>query len=201
MYIPLSALQHYVFCPRQCALIHNGGIWADNYLTATGNQLHKRVDSGQHETRGNMRYGRNVPVASEKYGLTGKLDLLEYDRVSGLYTPVEYKKGRPKDDLSDLVQLCAQALCIEEMCNVSVAEGAFWYWGIRKRVRVPIDQSLREKTSTIIDKVKELLSSGITPAACFSRACRSCSLEEACMPKLACDQSSAYMQKIFEGGS
>ena len=110
--IPLSALQHYAFCPRQCALIHNEQAWAENYLTAQGKALHERVDSGAPETRKCVRFERTVHVSAEKLGISGVLDLVEVDTKTGRLKPVEYKRGKPKPDPMDEIQLCAQGLCL-----------------------------------------------------------------------------------------
>lgn len=196
--IPLSALQHYVFCPRQCALIHLEQVWADNYLTAHGNQLHERVDQGEPETRKGIRFERGVAVAAPRLGLTGKLDLLEYDRHAGQYTPVEYKRGRPKQDDSDAVQLCAQALCIEEMTAQPVATGALWYWQTRKRVELAIDDALRQKTLAVIADVHMLLKAGDTPQAKWTPACKACSLLDLCHPKLGgVGKTRRYLSELF----
>ena len=116
--IPISALQHYAFCPRQCAYIHIEQLWQDNFLTAKGNQLHARVHSNDAEQRGDLRTERGVQVYSAQYGLTGKLDLLEIKTDPEQLTPVEYKRGKPKRDDCDRIQLCAQVLCLEEMRGV-----------------------------------------------------------------------------------
>ena len=131
--IPISALQHYTFCPRQCAYIHIERIWQDNYLTALGNQLHERVHGNEAETRGKLRTERGVQVSSEKLGITGKLDLLEIKTSPYALTPVEYKRGKPKIDDCDRIQLCAQALCLEEMRSITIPRAAIWYWQVRKR--------------------------------------------------------------------
>ena len=129
--IPLSALQHYAFCPRQCALIHNEQAWAENYLTAQGKALHERVDSGEPETRKGVRFERTVHVSAEKLGISGVLDLVEVDTKTGRLKPVEYKRGKPKPDPMDEIQLCAQGLCLEEMTGQTVSEGALWYMQTR----------------------------------------------------------------------
>nr|WP_321382351.1 CRISPR-associated protein Cas4 [uncultured Vibrio sp.] len=199
--IPLSALQHYVFCPRQCALIHNEQAWADNFLTAQGIQLHERVDHGEPETRKGIRYERGVAVAAPTLGLTGKLDLLEYNKKSHCYIPVEYKRGRPKIDDCDTIQLCAQALCIEEMTSASVTTGALWYWQTRKRCEVAIDDALRHKTLTTIADVKQLLLEGKTPKAKWGSTCKACSLIELCYPKLLSrDKTKRYLSALFATG-
>ncbi|EFE50029.1 CRISPR-associated protein Cas4 [Neisseria elongata] len=144
--IPLSALQHYAFCPRQCALIHNEQAWAENYLTAQGRALHERVDSGEPETRKGVRFERTVHVSAEKLGISGVLDLVEVDTKTGRLKPVEYKRGKPKPDPMDEIQLCAQGLCLEEMTGQTVSEGALWYMQTRHRVPVVFSDDLRTQT-------------------------------------------------------
>ncbi len=196
--IPLSALQHYVFCKRQCALIHNEQVWADNYLTAQGNELHERVDHGAPETRKNIRFERAVKVAAPQIGITGTLDLLEFHTKERLYIPVEYKRGRPKKDDCDRVQLCAQAFCIEEMTNQKVTIGSLWYWQTRKRLNIEIDESLRQTTFFIIQSVKELFKSGETPKPVLTKSCDACSLNNLCFPSLFNqDKSTKYLQSLY----
>lgn len=196
--IPLSALQHYAFCPRQCALIHNEQVWSENWLTAQGQLLHQRVDGGEPETRKGIRYERGVAVAAPRLGLIGKLDLLEHELDSGKFIPVEYKRGRNKHDDIDRVQLCAQALCLEEMSGQHINTGALWYWQTRRRELVSIDEDLRTKTLAIIAAVRCLFDSGITPKPQFSKKCQSCSLIDICNPKLVSkDISAAYAEQLF----
>ncbi|MDR2104303.1 MAG: CRISPR-associated protein Cas4 [Deferribacteraceae bacterium] len=195
--VPLSALQHYAFCRRQCAIIYNEWCWEDNYLTAIGSILHERVDSGVMETRRGIRYERTVKVSSEKYNLIGVLDLLECGSKPYDFTPVEYKKGKPKKDYTDAVQLCGGALCIEEMLCTTVKIGAIWYWGIRRRVEIPIDEELRAYTIRTIDEVKDLFTSGDTPKAEYSKKCNSCSLYGICFPKILDDNSTAYINELL----
>lgn len=194
--IPISALQHFVFCPRQCALIHIERIWQDNYLTAQGNQLHERVHGSEAETRGNVRTERGVQVCSERLGIFGQLDLLEIKTSPYTLTPVEYKRGKPKVGDCDRVQLCAQAFCLEEMRGVSVDRAALWYWEVRKREWVPIDATLRQKTLEIIAATRELLSSGRIPKARYTKSCKACSLFDQCAPKQS-DHSRAYLDQLF----
>ena len=152
--IPLSALQHYAFCPRQCALIHNEQAWAENYLTAQGRALHERVDSGEPETRKGVRFERTVHVSAEKLGISGVLDLVEVDTKTGRLKPVEYKRGKPKPDPMDEIQLCAQGLCLEEMTGQTVFEGALWYMQTRHRVPVVFSDDLRAQTFATIAAVR-----------------------------------------------
>jgi CRISPR-associated exonuclease Cas4 len=197
--VPLSALQHYAYCPRQCALIHNEQVWAENYHTAEGQLLHQRVDRGEPETRKGIRYERSVSVSAEKLGLTGKLDLVEVDLATGDQKPVEYKRGKSKLEDWDRIQLCAQALCLEEMRGIRVNEGAIWYWETRRREVVVFDEQLREATLDAIRKTYELLSIGNTPQPVDDkRRCKGCSLVDLCEPdKFRRDKSSTYINGLF----
>ncbi|WP_040727070.1 CRISPR-associated protein Cas4 [Thiomicrorhabdus sp. Kp2] len=197
--IPLSALQHYAFCPRQCALIHNEQAWSENWLTAQGQQLHQRVDHGLPESRKGIRYERGVEVSAPSLGLTGKLDLVEVDIATGVCFPVEYKRGKEKQENIDLIQLCAQALCLEEMLGLEVPHGAIWYWQTRHRFQVEISSELRAETIAVIEATKDLLNSGKTPKAKYSKKCQACSLYDLCNPKLTFqDHSSAYVKAIYQ---
>lgn len=194
--IPISALQHYAFCPRQCGYIHVEMAWVDNYLTAKGSQLHQRVHSDETETRGNIRTERGVQVCSEKFGIHGQLDLLEVERDSGCVTPIEYKKGKPKIKNCDRVQLCAQVLCLEEMTSRRIDKAAIWYWQVRRREWIDIDDALRASTLTVINETQKLFSVGKLPPAIYSTSCKSCSFFDRCSPKHK-DHSSAYVRQIF----
>lgn len=199
--IPLSALQHYAFCPRQCALIHNEQVWAENWLTAQGQVLHQRVDRGDPETRKGVRYERGVLVSAESLGITGKLDLVEIDLSTGDMKPVEYKRGKPKKDNWDRIQLCAQGLCLEDMRGKPVRSGALWYWQTRHRDEVLFTEDLRDETRDVIARVRELLVSGQTPKAAYEKKCDACSLFDLCNPKLLNrDRSARYVEGLFEEG-
>nr|WP_244298055.1 CRISPR-associated protein Cas4 [Actinobacillus vicugnae] len=196
--ISLSALQHYAFCPRQCALIHNEQAWAENYLTAQGKVLHERVDSGEPEKRKGIRFERTVHVFAEKLGLTGILDLVEQDLKTNSLKPVEYKRGKPKREPIDEIQLCAQALCLEEMTGQTINEGALWYMQTRHRLPVVFSAELREKTLAVINAVRSLLNSGQTPPPEYGKRCKACSLVEICQPKLMeRDKSVRYVKGLF----
>lgn len=199
--LAISALQHYAYCPRQYALIHVEQAWSENRYTAEGRILHKRVDSAEPEQRGSTRFERGVSVLSKELGLTGKLDLLEVESGDPpTYTPVEYKRGKPKTEDWDRVQLCAQALCIEEMKSVQVSQGAIWYWDIRHRVSVGIDSELRDATKSIVDNARKLLSQGKTPPpTTHKKRCRACSLADICQPqRFRADRSGDYITRLFE---
>ncbi|QLB14592.1 CRISPR-associated protein Cas4 [Mannheimia granulomatis] len=196
--VSLSALQHHAFCPRQCALIHNEQAWAENYLTAQGCVLHERVDGGEPETRKGVRYERSVHLSAERLGLTGIADMVEHDLKTGRLKPVEYKRGKPKPTEIDEIQLCAQALCLEEMTGQTIEEGALWYMQTRHRVPVVFSDGLREQTLAVIAQVHELLASGQTPRPVYGKHCKACSLVEVCQPKLMeRDRSIGYMEGLF----
>lgn len=196
--IPLSALQHYAFCPRQCALIHNEQAWAENYLTAQGKLLHERVDGGEPETRQGTRFERSVHVSAEHLGLSGILDMVEHDMRSGSLKPVGYKRGKPKPVLMDEIQLCAQAICLEEMTGQTINDGALWYMQTRHRLPVVFSDGIRQQTLAIIAQVRELLESGTTPPPEYGKHCKACSLVEMCQPKLLeKDRSVGYVKGLF----
>jgi len=198
--ILISALQHYAYCPRQFALIHVEQVWADNYFTAHGNILHERVDSCEPEQRGNVRFERGVAVKSHQLNITGKLDLLEIEgKPPTKYFPVEYKRGKPKLEDWDKIQLCAQALCLEEMRDISIDEGAMWYWQKRKREPVLIDTALRKVTLATIEGAHKVMASGMTPAPTDNKKrCRACSLVDLCEPDtFRRDHSRAYIERLF----
>jgi len=199
--VMISALQHYVFCPRQFALIHVEQAWADNRFTAEGNILHERVDSGAAEQRKGTRYERSVMLKSERYKITGKMDLLEIEQSDPpKYLPVEYKRGKPKVGDWDRVQVCAQALCIEEMRDTEVTKGAIWYWEVRRREMVEIDNALRAVTIDAIENAHAILNSGKTPLPTKNtKRCRACSLLDLCEPDtFRKDHSARYVSALFE---
>lgn len=196
--ISLSALQHYAFCPRQCALIHNEQAWAENFLTAQGKVLHERVDSSEPEVRKGIRFERTVHVAAEKLGISGILDLVERDLKTGELKPVEYKRGKPKLEPIDEIQLCAQALCLEEMTGQTINEGALWYMQTRHRLPIIFSTKLRTKTLATIAEVRSLLNSGTTPLPKYSKRCKACSLIDLCQPQLLeRDRSKGYVVGVF----
>ncbi len=199
-WLMISALQHYAYCPRQFALIHIEQAWADNFFTAHGNLLHERVDSYESEQRGDIRYERSVAVRSNALQIRGKLDLLEVEGGSAKkYYPVEYKRGKPKREPWDKIQLCAQALCLEEMRDTTIESGAMWYWQVRRREPVLFDEALRSTTLQMIDEARSLLSSGRTPEPIADqKRCNACSLNDLCEPTVfRRDHSSVYIEGIF----
>ncbi len=204
--IPLSALQHIMYCERQCALIHLEQVWTENRLTVEGRHLHERVDARGGESRGEVRTEFGVFVRSLRLGISGIADAVEFRREDdGLWRPfpVEYKRGRPKKDHSDEVQLCAQAMCLEEMLDVEVPEGALFYGKTRRRARVRFDPALRSLTGDAARRLHDLIDSEITPAADFGPKCKNCSLQDACMPRLIEDKGrvNGYLAAMTREGN
>jgi CRISPR-associated exonuclease Cas4 len=196
----LSALNHYLYCPRRCALIHIEQLWDENLFTAEGRIMHDKVDSANTESRGNVRIEYSVPIRSLRLGLIGKADVVEFHRMDDgkwLPFPVEYKRGKPKIDDCDKVQLCAQAICLEEMLNVEIKNGALFYGRTRRREDVMIDEKLRQETEDAAMKVHALIESAATPKAEYSKKCKKCSLYELCMPKVS-RKVSNYLMKVVE---
>lgn len=184
-FIMISALQHYVYCPRQCGLIHVDDVWHENLFTVRGNILHDKVDTDTYETRGTLKTVRGLRIHSFQFGIVGRCDVVEFrDLKTGEeIMPVEFKSGEPKDDISDKVQLCAQVFCLEEMLNTKITRGAFFYGKIRRRDIVEIDNELRSQTESIIGFVREIVSRKIVPPAEYVTKCRNCSLYDICQPK------------------
>lgn len=184
--IQLSALQHFAFCPRQCALIHIEQAWSESVLTAEGRLMHERVHDEKRESRRDVRTESGVPLRSLRLGLIGKADMIEFHRRDDggwVPFPVEYKRGKPKRDDCDKIQLCAQALCLEEMMDVHIPEGALFYGRTRHRQDVVFTDALRKETEEAALKTRELIASGETPPPVYAKRCEQCSLMEVCLPK------------------
>lgn len=185
--IALSALQHYLYCPRQCALIHVEQLWAESRHTAEGRVLHEKADKPKMERRKGVRTVTAMPLAAPALGISGIADVVEFhQQAKGERAfPVEYKRGRPKAHRADEVQLCAQALCLESMLGQDIAAGALYYGQTRRRTDVQFDAPLRELTLETIKAVRAMLAAGRTPTAQYQpRRCDACSLMELCQPKL-----------------
>jgi CRISPR-associated exonuclease Cas4 len=226
--LPISALQHLLFCPRQAALIHVEQLWAENRLTIEGRHLHERADSGKGETRRRrpkgsradggeparpgVRVTRALPLRSLVLGIGGKADVVEFRPVAptgpeaapgaaAVPLPVEYKRGRPKRDGSDRVQLCAQALCLEEMLGTHVPAGALYYAALRRREVVPIDEELRRLTLDAIDRLHAMVRDRVTPPARRMKKCDRCSLLHLCLPDVleGSEPASRYLRRSLAG--
>ncbi|MBN1648523.1 MAG: CRISPR-associated protein Cas4 [Spirochaetales bacterium] len=197
----ISALQHLLFCPRQCALIHIEQAWAENRFTMEGQILHERVHSGNAENRRNVRVEFGMQIHSLELGLTGQCDIveIEFDNpgrkkiISVL--PVEYKRGRPKQNNSDNVQLCAQALCLEEMLGVQVKSGMIYYGKERQRHEVVFSDDLRALVRKTAHELHVLFDSGKTPPPEYTKKCDTCSLLNICLPDKVRKDVRKYMKK------
>lgn len=219
--LPVSALQHLIFCERQCALIHLERVWAENPLTVEGKHMHGRVDGAgpRRELRGDVIISRGVALRSLRLGLIGKADVVEFHRAErkesdiqgrasavplpdavGLWVPfpVDYKHGAPKRDRSDEIQLCAQALCLEEMLTVEVPQGALFYGNSKRRFGVVFDGPLRRKTEETALRLRRLLTADSTPRAFKEPKCAACSLLELCLPEAMAPRRSA--SRYLEAG-
>lgn len=201
--IQLSALQHVIFCPRQCALIHIEHIWSENRLTAEGRIMHERVHEVDYASRGNVRVEYGVPLRSLKLGLIGKADVIEFHRQpdnTWSPFPIEYKRGKPKGEDCDRIQLCAQAMCIEEMQGIRIQQGALFYGRTRRRQNISFNDTLRRKTEDAAIKVRELIEAGKTPAPFYTERCNRCSIVKECLPKIFGKKPAvaAYLSKALK---
>lgn len=199
--LPISALQHLLYCERQCALIHVEQVWAENHFTAEGNVMHEKAHDGPDELKAGVRIVRGLDVKSELLGLSGQCDVVEFD-AHGSVLPVEYKRGKPKAHRADEVQLCAQALCLEEMLGTAIPEGRLFYGQTRRRTDVIFDAELRELTKETAQRLHELIANRETPPAVYEeRKCDACSLIELCMPQAMRFQkgAGAWFARQMEG--
>jgi CRISPR-associated exonuclease Cas4 len=192
--LPVSGLQHLQFCERQWGLIHIEQQWEENRLTAEGRILHERVHEAGTEARPGLVIARGLHLRSLRLGLTGQADVVEFHRSeNGIELPdhkgswhpfpVEYKRGRPKADSCDEVQLCAQTLCLEEMFGTVIEFGALFYGTNRRRTEVRFDAALRERTEELARRMHQLYSAGVTPPAVYAKKCEKCSLYNRCLPR------------------
>ena len=193
--VAISAIEHFVYCPRQCALIHCDGVWSDNAHTVRGSRAHRRVDSGHHRRERGRLVLRAIPLWSETLGLSGRADAVEME--GGAVRPVEYKSGVRHGAAADL-QLCAQALCLEEMLNVDIPEGHVWYGGPRRRVPVAFTTALRREVEEIIHDIRQQLLAASLPDAPNDHRCPECQLRHHCMPEMtsAPQKVSRYMADV-----
>lgn len=183
--IPLRALEHYNYCPRQAAIIHVDGVWRDNAHTIRGRRGHRRVDNDASRVERGRTVVRGLTVWSERLGLTGRTDVVEVSE-DGYVTPVEYKSGVRHGRSAD-VQLCAQAICLEEMLNVKIPRGYLWFAANRRRIAVPLDQELRDLTVTTIIELRKLFDDQLLPPAVDDERCDECQLRGYCLPDLVAD--------------
>ncbi len=196
--IPLSALQHAVYCLRQAALIHLERLWAENRFTAEGRVLHEVADRAESRKARGVRRETGLTLSSTRLGIAGVADLVEFHPGAGGETPypVEFKRGKAKLHRADEVQLCAQALCLEEMTGRPVPEGALYYATTKRRVTVPFDAALRALTEDTIAHLREVFVSQSTPPAVYrAERCRACSLAELCRPKAGARSARAWRDR------
>ncbi|MBQ8621077.1 MAG: CRISPR-associated protein Cas4 [Oscillospiraceae bacterium] len=207
-YLQLSGLQHFSFCRRQWALIHIEQQWAENLRTADGRILHEKAhDASLRERRGDLLITRDMSVHSPTLGISGSCDVVEFHHgdsgiplpeQTGLWQPypVEYKRGEPKSSDADRLQLCAQAMCLEEMLCCDIPEGALFYGEIRRREKVAFSEELRDQVRTLLTEMHELYRRSRTPQVKTTKGCSACSLRDLCLPKLTKKRSvREYMQK------
>ncbi|TRZ52019.1 CRISPR-associated protein Cas4 [bacterium] len=191
----LSGIQHIAFCERQWGLIHIEQQWEENLRTVEGHHLHERVDDPlESDTRKDVAILRAVPLISYRLGLSGTADVIEFYRTDGKGVvllghsgkwyphPVEYKRGKPKPDDRDRVQLCAQAMCLEEMYTIQIPKGALFYGETRHRETVDFCVALRSRVNELASRMHELFQQGITPSPIYKNHCKSCSLIDICLP-------------------
>lgn len=202
-YLLLSGIQHFAFCRRQWALIHIEQQWSENYRTVDGSIMHENVhDAGFREKRGDLIITRAMAVSSSRLGISGECDAVELRKCSdgtelfgleGKYsvTPVEYKRGEPKEDDCDILQLTAQALCLEDMLCCKIPFGYLYYGEIRHRVKVSFDEELRSRTESIIAEMHKLYKAKHTPKVKRRKACNACSLKNICLPVICGNKNAA----------
>jgi CRISPR-associated exonuclease Cas4 len=200
--VAISAIEHWSFCRRQCGLIHLEGLWAENVLTAQGKEMHEQVDLPGLEQRPGMRKARALALKCDGLGLSGRADMVVFYAdpaypAQGRPFPVEYKRSVRNDFRHSELQLCAQALCLEEMLGVRVPAGALYFGASRRRREVPFDASLRNETEVVVASIAAMLESGRTPDPEPGRRCEHCSLRAQCIPSLPSrGRLSAYMREL-----
>lgn len=209
-YLMLSGIQHFAFCRRQWALIHIEQQWQDNEHTVQGELFHKRAHDGYHsESRNEAIISRGMPVYSRSMGVSGVCDIVEFQKAEegvslhghkGLYHvyPVEYKKGSPKDTEMDILQLAAQAMCLEEMLMTQIEEGAVYYGETRRRIRAVFTEELRKQVRKSFEEMHQLYKRRYTPKVKWSKSCNACSLRDICLPKLGkASTVERYIEKMI----
>lgn len=200
-FLMLSALSHYLYCPRRCALVHVDRRWEENRFTAEGEVFHERVDAPGKRSSPNVKLEYAVPLRSERLGVVGRADVVEYRLIAGRWRPfpVEYKRGEPKENRCDEVQLCAQAICLEEMTGFDIPEGALFYGKTQHRFPVFFDAELRELTTSTAAAFHRMVDSGDIPPPTYERKkCDHCSLVDYCMPRTGGLSAARYIQNAVQ---
>jgi len=193
--IPIAALEHYAYCPRQCGFIHADGLWAWNAHTVRGVRGHRRVDTAFERQERERVVLRAVPLWSDQWGLSGRADAVEA-LPSGDIVPVEYKIGHRHSDAAE-VQVCAQALCLEEMLSTRITHGALWLSTSRRRIDVPCDSVLRDRTAKMIHAVASVIGTGRLPDVANDARCQECQFFGYCLPDLVanCRRLTTYVER------
>jgi CRISPR-associated exonuclease Cas4 len=192
--IPLSALQHWAYCPRQCGLIHLEQVFEDNLHTARGQAVHHLVDEPGYEMKVGVKVERALPLWSDRLNLIGKADLVEF-HPDGIVFPVEFKHGRKRQKIHDDIQLAAQAMCLEEMLGRPVPKGAIYHASSRRRREVTVTPELRQLVEETATAIRAMLASGRLPAPANDARCRECSLKEVCQPDALADTDRQQRQR------
>ncbi|BDV43646.1 CRISPR-associated protein Cas4 [Geotalea uraniireducens] len=197
--IMISALEHYSYCPRQCALIHIEQVWDENLYTMRGRDIHERVDEVSGHDVAGVRYERALPIWSRRLNLTGKADLVEFHEETPY--PVEYKSGKHRSGHHETLQLCAQAICLEEMFMVAVEKGALFWHGSRERREVVFTPAMREQVERASEGVRALLGQSSIPPPVNDKRCALCSLKESCLPAVVAEKgrSRKAARELFDG--
>ncbi len=211
-YLMLSGLQHFAFCRRQWALIHIEQQWEDNYKTTAGELFHYKVHDGtSYEKRGNIMIARGYKISSSELGFSGECDVIEFEREKGgvtlygiegewILTPIEYKKGKPKENQEDELQLCAQAICLEEKFLTKILKGYLFYGETKRRTEVIFTDELRQKVYNLSNEMHQLFTKGYTPIVKTTPKCMSCSLKNICVPALNKNRNvKEYIRKNIKG--
>jgi CRISPR-associated exonuclease Cas4 len=192
--IPLSALQHWAYCPRQCGLIHLEQAFADNIHTARGQAVHHLVDTPGYEIKSGVRVERALPLWSDRLGLIGKADLVEF-QPDGTVFPVEFKHGAKRQKLHDDIQLAAQAMCLEDMLGRPVPKGAIFHATSHRRREVEITPALKQLVVETAEAIRAMLASGKLPPPVNDARCKECSLKDICQPEAIADRARQKQQQ------
>lgn len=194
--IAMSALEHYAYCPRQFALIHIESVWDENVFTLKGEQLHEHMDEPVVETRAGLRIERALPVWSDRLGLVGRCDIVEF-LPDGTPYPVEAKPSKTTRRICHDVQVCAQGMCLEEMYGVPVPAGAVSYLGSHRRREIALTPDIRRTVETMLAEMRELIRTGTTPPPANDRRCPNCSLIDACVPEVLAQARAARIERAL----
>ncbi len=196
--VMISALNHYLYCPRRCALIHIEQFYQENVYTMRGKEVHEHADEASSHLEGGVRVERALPIWSKRLNLVGKADVVEFH--GNIPYPVEYKSGRHKEFQNDFLQLCAQAVCLEEMLGKKIDKGALYWHGSRERKEIALTDALKMQVCAIAEAVHKMIAENRIPPPVNDERCRDCSLREACMPHVAgnVEKNKRTAKELFE---